>query len=384
LEGDIRYWLALRRAPDTGDVNIRRLVEHFGSPREVFRANRADLSVAGITSKARVEALAKFLKSFSDWSFIDDELSKVSRMGAKIISLTDNEYPELLKNIANPPVLLYVKGRLEKEDMQAIAVVGSRFATSYGLQQAERLSCSLAQKGITIVSGLANGIDSAAHRATIKAGGRTLAILGSGLDVIYPPKNTPLYFDIAANGAVISEFQLGTSPERGNFPRRNRLISGLSLGTIVVEAAAKSGSLITASCALEQGREVFAVPGSVNAPTSKGTNKLLKQGARLVEDADDIISELSVVLSGVLSGFTKDKSSISRDSVAEPVKPVKPRPQLTSDEEALLSVLAYEPRHVDAIAAEVKFSTAQLLSLLLALELKGLVHQDSGMQFKLV
>jgi len=377
LDDDIRYWLALRRAPDTGDVNIRKLVEYFGSPQEVFRADREALSASGITNNARIEALAKFFNSFSEWAAIDDELGKVNRMGARIISLSGNDYPELLKNIANPPVVLYVKGTLQKDDAQAIAVVGSRLATNYGLQQAEKLSCSLAQKGLTIVSGLASGIDSAAHKATIKAGGRTIAVLGCGLDVIYPPKNASLYFDIAASGAVISEFQLGTSPERGNFPRRNRLISGLSLGTIVVEAAARSGSLITASCALEQGREVFAVPGSVNAPTSKGTNKLLKQGARLVEDADDIISELSGVFKGVLKGFFKDKNTT-------PQEPVKPRPKLTGDEETLLNLLAYEPRHVDAIAAEGEFDTAQLLSLLLALELKGMVHQDSGMQFRLI
>ncbi len=377
MDDDIRYWLALRRAPDTGDVNIRKLVEYFGSPQEVFRADREALSASGITNNARIEALAKFFNSFSEWAAIDDELGKVNRMGARIISLSGNDYPELLKNIANPPVVLYVKGTLQKDDAQAIAVVGSRLATNYGLQQAEKLSCSLAQKGLTIVSGLASGIDSAAHKATIKAGGRTIAVLGCGLDVIYPPKNASLYFDIAASGAVISEFQLGTSPERGNFPRRNRLISGLSLGTIVVEAAARSGSLITASCALEQGREVFAVPGSVNAPTSKGTNKLLKQGARLVEDADDIISELSGVFKGVLKGFFKDKNTT-------PQEPVKPRPKLTGDEETLLNLLAYEPRHVDAIAAEGEFDTAQLLSLLLALELKGMVHQDSGMQFRLI
>jgi len=377
LNDDIRYWLALRRAPDTGDVNIRRLVEHFGSPQEVFLADRAALSAAGITNKNRIETLATFFKSFSDWEAIDDELGKVSRMGARIISLLNDDYPELLKNIANPPVVLYVKGTLQKDDVQAVAVVGSRLATNYGLQQAEKLSCSLAQKGLTIVSGLASGIDSAAHKATIRAGGRTIAVLGCGLDVIYPPKNSALYFDIAASGAVISEFQLGTSPERGNFPRRNRLISGLSLGTIVVEAAARSGSLITASYALEQGREVFAVPGSVNAPTSKGTNKLLKQGARLVEDADDIISELSGVLSGVLAGLLKEKKATHQEET------VKPRPELTGDEEALLSILAHEPRHVDEIVAEGIFGTAQSLSLLLALELKGLVHQDSGMQFRL-
>lgn len=377
MNDDIRYWLALRRAPDTGDVNIRKLVEYFGSPQKVFRADRKSLSASGIRNNAKIEALAKFFNSFSEWAAIDDELGKVNRMGARIISLSDNDYPELLKNIANPPVVLYVKGTLQKDDAQAIAVVGSRLATNYGLQQAEKLSCSLAQKGLTIVSGLASGIDSAAHKATIKAGGRTIAVLGCGLDVIYPPKNASLYFDIAASGAVISEFQLGTSPERGNFPRRNRLISGLSLGTIVVEAAAKSGSLITASCALEQGREVFAVPGSVNAPTSKGTNKLLKQGARLVEDADDIISELSGVFKGVLKGLLKDKNTTLQE-------PLKPRPKLTGDEETLLNLLAHEPRHVDAIAAEGEFDTAQLLSLLLALELKGMVHQDSGMQFRLI
>ena len=212
-------------------------------------------------------------------------------MKIRKINKTNSEYPTLLKEIFNPPRELFIKGSIILEDACAIAIVGTRTPTAYGIKQCEKISCELAKKGITIVSGMARGIDSVAHKSAIKAGGRTIAILGSGLNRIYPPENKKLYEDISKNGAVISEFAPNTPPMPYNFPKRNRIISGMAIGVVVVEAAVRSGSLITANFALEQGRDVFAMPGNINSPRSNGTNALIKDGAKLVEDVSDVLNE---------------------------------------------------------------------------------------------
>jgi DNA processing protein len=282
----------------------------------------------------------------------------------KTLSLKDKEYPQNLRYIYDPPQTIYVKGSLLLEDNLAIAIVGSRQASYYGLKNAESLAFELAAKGITIVSGLARGIDSAAHQGALKAKGRTIAVLGSGLNKIYPPENKKLAEEIAQNGAVLSEFPLDTPPLKENFPRRNRIISGLSLGVVVVEAAQKSGALITASCALEQGREVFALPGKIDSFTSQGTNDLIKQGAKLIQSSQDIVDELEPLR--LLSGMPKETQKI---------------PDLPEEESKVYQLLSSEPMHIDELLEKSALSQGKLLTALMKLEYKKLIKELPGKRF---
>ena len=282
---DREYLIALNMVEGLGSIRITKLLNGFNSAEDIFRSGESRLqSIAGIGRE-----LSLRIRSFNIKA-LKEELELSKKENIKIISILDEDYPEDLKNIPDAPIILYVKGVLDNSGLN-IAVIGSRKASSYGLLTAERLSGQLASLGVTIISGMARGIDSAAHKGALKAGGRTVAVLGSGLLNIYPPENVELAKQITGNGAVISEFPLKTSPLRENFPRRNRIISGLSKGVIVVEAALRSGALITADLALDQGRDVFAVPGEVGSPTSCGTNYLIKQGAKLVDSAEDILEE---------------------------------------------------------------------------------------------
>jgi len=283
----LKYWLALKSIAGIGNITFTALVDKFGSPSFIFNAAVSKLTeVNGITKK-----MASNINNFRDWDKINHDLEFLNKNGINIVTYQDEYYPAKLINIYDRPPFLYVQGSLIKDDIN-IAIVGSRIASTYGKYTTEKISRELAGKGLTIVSGLARGIDSAAHRGALFAGGRTIAVLGSGLDVVYPPENKKLFADIIQTGAVISEFPPGTPPRSANFPSRNRIISGISYGVLVVEAGEKSGSLITARLALEQGREVFAVPGSIDASNSRGTNKLIKQGAKLIENADDIVEEI--------------------------------------------------------------------------------------------
>ncbi len=371
MDEPLPCWLALRGAPGLGNVLTRRLVGFFGSAEAVIRADEAGLRDSGILGPARAEALYRYLRTFSGWGDIEREIERARRIGIRMLALSDPEYPELLSGIADPPVVLYVRGTLAGTDRFAVAIVGSRATSPYGVQQARDLAGSLARSGITIVSGMALGIDAEAHRAALRAGGRTLAVLGSGLDVIYPMETRNLYFEVAQSGALISEFPLGSEPEKANFPKRNRVISGLSLGTVVVEAAQNSGSLITARSALEQGREVFAVPGRVGAPNSKGTHALLRQGARLVENSSDILAELK----GVLGGYLSEKHGNVEAGRCPGREPLDP------GEAGLLTHLADQPKNIDEIAALCGMDAASAMGLLLSLELKGYVHRQAGMLF---
>ncbi|MDP8216806.1 MAG: DNA-processing protein DprA [Candidatus Kaelpia imicola] len=282
---DREYLIALNMVEGLGSIRITKLLNGFNSAEDIFRSGESRLqSIAGIGRE-----LSLRIRSFNIKA-LKEELELSKKENIKIISILDEDYPEDLKNIPDAPIILYVKGVLDNSGLN-IAVIGSRKASSYGLLTAERLSGQLASLGVTIISGMAREIDSAAHKGALKAGGRTVAVLGSGLLNIYPPENVELAKQITGNGAVISEFPLKTSPLRENFPRRNRIISGLSKGVIVVEAALRSGALITADLALDQGRDVFAVPGEVGSPTSCGTNYLIKQGAKLVDSAEDILEE---------------------------------------------------------------------------------------------
>jgi DNA processing protein len=287
IADDRKYWIALKSIEGVGSVGFKNLVDAFGHPKKVFNASRETLTaVPGIGHKT-----AANVKDFNGWHKTEEELELLKKYDARLITYQDPLYPRSLLNIYDFPPFLYTKGLLQEDDVN-IAVVGSRMASTYGKFSTERLCRELAINGITVVSGLARGIDSAAHKGALAGKGRTIAVLGCGLDTIYPPENQRLYEEIVTKGAVITEYSFGTPPSASNFPARNRIISGVSLGVVVVEANEKSGSLITAKLALEQGREVFAVPGSIDSAGSRGTHKLIKQGAKLIENVYDILDEI--------------------------------------------------------------------------------------------
>lgn len=288
----------------------------------------------------------------------------------KPLALADDGYPVWLRAISSPPDVLYCDGRIEPRDRQAIAIVGSRQATPYGLRMTETLARELSGAGFTIVSGLARGIDAAAHRAALEAGGRTIAVLGCGLDITYPPEHGRLREEVAANGAVVTEFPAGTPPKPSHFPQRNRIISGLSLGVVVVEAAEDSGSLITARFALEQGREVFAVPGSIDAPLSRGPHGLIKQGAKLVETVDDIVEDLLPQLE--TTGILKRRPGLPKAGEL---------PNLSPEERLLIDQMSREPLHLDDLTERSGLTPAGVAGILLGLELKAVVRQLPGQRY---
>ena len=335
-------------------------MSRFGDAAAVLKASVAELCrTAGIDVKT-----ATNIKSAADAEFAREQLRLANKLGVSFVTYWDPRYPKRLKQISDPPVLLYVRGTLPTEDEAMVAVVGTRVPSAYGRLVAANLSRDLVTEGVTVVSGLARGIDTVAHKAALEAGGRTIAVLGSGLDVVYPAENRALAAEIAKAGAVISEFPLGTQPDATNFPRRNRIISGMSAGTLVVEAGEKSGALITAQLALEQNREVFAVPGNVTSERSRGTNRLIKQGAKLVENVQDILDELRPQLRGLL-----------REAEAAP------RVAMSGSEKTVYEVLGDEPKHIDDIATELGQPSGQVLATLLSLELKNLVLQLTGKYF---
>ena len=290
---EIRDWIGLSLVPGVGPKRFVSLLNNFGSPRQVFSAGLRELKQIPDIG----EMTAQNIKTFSSWEEAEKQSLRVGKDGIRFITLNCAEYPPGLKNIYDPPPYLFVKGEIKNEDSKALAIVGTRLPSSYGKLIAEKITRELAEKGITIVSGFARGVDSISHHFALESKGRTVAVFGSGLDVIYPPENKKLAERIEKNGALISEFLLGTEPEGNNFPKRNRLISGLSLGVIIIEAGIKSGALLTAQLALEQGREVFAIPGNISSKGSQGTNWLIKNGATLVTRAEDVLEELENVFS---------------------------------------------------------------------------------------
>ena len=360
---DLQYWLALHALPEIGPVYARRLLSVFERPENVFTASIERLMMAEGIGEQRARKIAEFNK----WKQIKEEMTTAEQKGITLISMEDKSYPSLLRRVPDSPLVLYVKGEFQDSDRFAVAMVGSRGATPYGIQMAEKISSKLARTGITVVSGMARGIDTVCHKAALRAGGRTIAVLGCGIDRTYPPENGSLKQAIASSGVVISEFPFGTLPNRENFPRRNRIISALSLGVIVVEATLDSGSLITVGYALDQNREVFAVPGNSSSRNSRGTNDLIKKGARLVESADEVIEELGPQLKGILK--------------EEKIKDTKTLPDMTDDERMLFNHLGSEPRHIDTITREMEMTMPRALSVLLSLELKGVVRQSEGKQF---
>lgn len=360
-------WITLKHAPGVGNLLFKRLIDHFGSPEAVLSADVDRLAaVDGISARQ-----AKSILTHKISTEIEKDLELALKKKIKMVSMSDPEYPALLRELPDPPPVLYVDGTIDA-NTRNIAVVGSRHATLYGLANAERLSRELGEFGLCVVSGMARGIDTAAHRGALRSESRTVAILGSGLARIYPAENRRLASEIAANGAVVSEFPMMAEPEAHHFPMRNRIISGMSLGTVVVEATRKSGSLITARLALEQGREVFAVPGSIRSFKSTGTHGLLKQGAKLVEHALDVVEELTHVLQPTPAIVSKSRRRPAKKTVS---------PRVTPDEACVLGALEPYPLHIDAVARRTSMQPGKLSGILLNLELEGMVSQSPGKMF---
>ncbi len=355
-------WLALKMIPNLGNITYRRLLDRFGDPANVFNARLHELlKIEGIRAET-----AKRIVSNGWEGDPYRELQQLEKIGARLITISDSSYPMDLKQIHDPPPLLYLKGNDLPLNKTMIAVVGSRNPSHYGLKVTEEICQGLAMLDIAIVSGMAKGIDAAAHWGCLRRKGSTVAVLGSGINVIYPSSNDKLYHYIVENGSVITEFPLGTPPEGRNFPIRNRIISGLSKGVVVVEASRRSGSLITASLALEQGREVFAVPGSIESFKSTGTHLLIKQGAKLVENADDILQELGSSFPSSGDGPPPKKAAL---------------PPLEEDERGIFDILSNYPLHIDQIARSSKLDSAKVASILTGLELKGVIKQLPGKMF---
>ncbi len=365
------YWLALKSIPGIGNASVCSLVEKFGSAAAVFRASAEEISQAsGISKKTALR-----ISDYKAWDETKRAFENINKDNIRIITFLDKEYPHNLLAVDDRPAFLYARGELHEDDIN-LAIVGSRIASTYGKYTTERISRELAQKGITIVSGMARGVDSAAHRGALAVHGRTIAVLGSGLDIVYPPENQSLFNQIIENGAVVSEFPPGMPPLANNFPARNRIISGMSYGVVVVEAGEKSGSLITARLALEQGREVFAVPGSIDTASSRGTNKLIKEGAKLIENADDILEEIIPQLERRKQPSALPQTIITTNKHHQ-------KTELTPQEKQIIVFISYEKVHADEIIAQSKLPPADVLSALFSLELKGLVAQHPGKYFSL-
>lgn len=360
---DVRSLLKLSMVPGIGAARLRSLVNHFGDPQSVFGASERELAEAEgidrslarrITSERNVE------------EEIQLQLSRLNKAEARIVTLWDKEFPENLKKIYDPPVMLFVRGQLTVSDKFSISVVGTRNPTTYGKHVAEKFAAEIAEYGVVVVSGLARGVDTIAHATTVRSGGRTIAILGSGVDVIYPGENKRLAEQILVGGAIMSEYYMGTKPDAVNFPRRNRIISGITLGTILIETDVNGGAMITASFALDQNREVFAVPGQVFERKGRGTNRLIKEGrAKLVEDISDVVEELRYKLKPILKDQPKPQAKI----------------QLSIFEQKVFDSLSQDAVHVDVLADRCKLSTSDILVQLLGLELKGVVKQLPGKYF---
>lgn len=368
-------YLALNLLPKVGPIRVRRLLERFGSPQAILSAAARELrGVPGIG-----EEMAALLSGWERHVDLDEERRRIAAHGIDLLTWGDAGYPESLRHIHDPPFLLYVKGRVTAADAASVGIVGSRRATHYGRDQAKRLGFQLARAGFTVVSGLARGIDTAAHEAALAAGGRTLAVLGSGIGNVYPPENQALADRIAESGAVISEFPVLYVPDKQSFPLRNRIVSGLSRGLLVVEAPAWSGALITANSALEQGRAVFAVPGPIDRPTSEGCHRLIQQGAKLVCSAEDVIDELGLELDVLPLDFAE------ADPPARPVDAPSPAParqvELGELERRLLAALELGDAAIDALSEAVSTPPGLVSAALLQLEMKRLVRQLPGKTF---
>ena len=359
---DQRYWLGFSLIPYIGPRRILRLRQWFGDLAAAWSASGDSLREAGLDERALKQLLSR-----RDDINLDAQIEKVRVAGAWLLTLDDERYPALLRQIDDPPPVLYVRGTLAEADELALSIVGTRKATRYGQQVTHDIARKLARSGVTVVSGLAQGVDGAAHQGALQGGGRTIAVLGSGIDVIYPREHAELARRIVASGALISEFPLGTQPTAANFPRRNRVVSGMALGVLVTEAPERSGALITAGLAAEQGREVFAVPGNIYSAASGGTNRLIQDGARLVCDVRDILDELNVA-----------HTNTQTRTRAEQIAPA------SDIERAVMQHLSVDPIHIDDLVRLCGLTVADVSGTLTLLELKGLAQMVGHMQYSLV
>jgi DNA processing protein len=356
---ELKYWVAFSGIAGIGRVRISQLKEYFGSLQEAWKAPEGKLRQAGLDSRS-IDALVTLRPRIS----LDAEMEKLERYRIKVLVYEDPLYPARLKEIYDYPPVLYVRGNLPVQDESCLAIVGTRRPTIYGRQVTEEIVADLARSKITIVSGLARGIDSVAHRAAMDAGGKTIAVFASGLDIVYPGENAKLAQAIMEHGAVLSEHPLGAKPKPENFPLRNRIMSGLSLGVLVVEAGERSGALITAHQAVEQNREVFAIPGSILSPASQGTNRLIQEGAKLVRNYTDILQELNLTI-------VVQQAEIKEFSPADEA------------DSAILKQLSSEPSHIDEICRRSGLAMPEVSSTLAMLELKGIARQVGSMNYVL-
>lgn len=360
-----RALVGLSLVPGVGPGRIRALLARFGSAAAVMTASPSALTqVAGVGPKT-----AAAITSFDDGAAVDTQLKRAAQIGATLVTPWDDRFPTRLRTIYDPPALLWMRGALTPADDQAIAVVGTRRCSDYGKQQAHRFAQALVREGFTVVSGLAYGIDAAAHQGALDAGGRTIAVLGSGVNRIYPSKHTRLARAIVDHGALLSEYPLDAAPDASNFPERNRIVSGMTFGTLVVESHQEGGALITARMAVEQNREVFAVPSALGRKAGVGTNRLIQRGhAKLVLDVDDILDELNV----------EPPPRADRDGpAAQPAPPAS----LNAIEQRLYEALGPDPVHIDVLCAKTEVDPSTALVYLLSLEFKGLIRQMAGKQF---
>jgi len=389
----IKYWIWLACLENIGAVTAGALLSHFGTPERVYSATEKDYKdVQDIKSVDVRKLMSKSLDK------TDKILASCSELGYRILTLNDAEYPDRLRNIYNAPLVLYIKGKLPSiDDRPVVAIVGTRNCTQYGISSAESIGYELSRHGIIVISGLARGIDSAAMRGALRGDEKVLAVIGSGIDVIYPPENKKLYDDIAAHGAIISEYPPGTPPSKGNFPARNRIVSGLSLGVLVIEAPKRSGALITASQALEQGRDVFTLPGNVNARTCEGSNALLREGATPILSAKDIIEEYSELFPsgiGTKEQQTKQQHNMLNGSHNKKVIDNTPRvtyidvdtilKNLSGHEKTIVSTIGINTLHIDEIIVKSGLTAQQVLSTLTILEINGYTKCSSSKQYEVI
>jgi DNA processing protein len=359
-QNELKYWIGFNLVRGIGPAKLKVMLEYFGSLGQAWQASESQLQHIGVDKRA-IQALSETRSSID----LEVELARIKSANIDLLTWDSPDYPRYLRELANPPPLLYVRGEILEIDQWAVAIVGTRRLTTYGRQVTRDLVAGLVMNKVTIVSGLARGIDAEAHKAAVEFGGRTIAVLGSGMDNVYPPEHRSLARQIVdGNGAVVTEYALGVKPDARNFPPRNRVISGLSLGVVVVEAGERSGASITANFALEQDREIFAVPGNIVSPASRGTNRLIQQGAKLVRNAADILEELNLTM-------------VPEQTAVQMAMP-------DSEEEALLlSRLSHQPLHIDDLTREAGLESGLVSSTLTLMELKGMVNQVGGMNYVL-
>jgi DNA processing protein len=353
---DARFWIGFQHAKRIGPVRLGRLVAHFGSIGAAWAAPTGELRQ--VLDEASVASVASVRRSLD----LDREMERIDRLGITVVTLGDGKYPQLLREVPAPPSVIYYKGTLLDDDLKAVGMVGTRRCTAYGRQIAATMAEEFAHAGVTVVSGLALGIDGQAHRGALAGGGRTIAVLGSGVDQIYPSSHRDLARQIAENGAVLSDYPPGTKPDARNFPPRNRIIAGLSKGVVVVEAPKRSGALITVDFAADYGREVFCVPGNVQSELSAGCHAVIRDGGRLVTSAADVLDDL---------GMAVPKPGAAKQQAFP----------MTDEERHIFNYIRWEPQHIDELAAAAGYSASQAGALLTLLELKGAVRDAGGQQY---